>query len=151
MILDPRTVHPSLLWQLLACDFNFQAMIVIPWGERGFKGTRLWCSGFLVRGQLIPAISLPLNKALYSNCFLVQRSHKGIGSIWSTFHTLFNVKECHGGTATTGAGNQVLLGTYFHMCIYKLLHGVTWINFVKQKTNFHQKAKTSYRKLVTPS
>ena len=37
-----------------------------------------------------------LDKALYSNCSVVQMSHKAVGPIWSTFHTLSCVKECHG-------------------------------------------------------
>ena len=59
---------------------------------------RHWYSGFRVRDQLAPAafFAVSLDKPLYSNCSMVQRSRKAISPICSTFHTLSDVKEHHG-------------------------------------------------------
>ena len=78
-----------------------------------------WLFVSLCRSAVIPNAHLyvcmyvcmyvSLDKALYFNCSVVWRSHKAVNPIWSTFHTLSDVKELHGLFKRVGESSPVLL------------------------------------------
>ena len=77
-------------WELLAKQPDAQgsmAKLLRHWTlVLRVAGSRPTCAGLLF---------VPRDKALYSNCSVVRRSHKAVSLIWSTFYALSDVKECH--------------------------------------------------------
>ena len=70
------------------------------------KNTGLWASkyrfvfpevGMSAGAKICVTLLVPLSKVLYSNCSVVQRSHKSIGPMYMylNINTSVHVKECH--------------------------------------------------------